>query len=151
MGSTSYNQYRGWLDSKRDANNRGPDYTYTPAGRLSSRASARGILTSYTFNSAGDLYTVSYNDSITPSVTNLYDRLGRLATVIDGAGNRKLVYDPASGVLYSETNYAGILAGTSVTNLYNSTLCDPRRKSGPIMAAYNSPSSSASVLFGKLR
>ncbi len=30
-------------------------------------------------------------------------------------------------------------------------VCDPRRKSGPIMAAYNSPYSSASVLFGKLR
>jgi hypothetical protein len=94
----NYNTNRGWLDSKRYDNNQGPDYTYTPGGRLRTRTWARigtsstRISTTYTygFNNGtvndehGDLLTVTYaNDpQSTPSVAYTFDRRGRMATVV---------------------------------------------------------------------
>jgi hypothetical protein len=64
----NYNPYRGWLDSKPYADGHGPSYTYTAAGRLSSRTWARtvsgqALTTTYGFDNAGAVNTVSYSDS----------------------------------------------------------------------------------------
>jgi len=54
-----YDTSRGWLNQKQYADNAGPSYTYTPAGRLQSRTWARTVggqplVTWYTNNNAGD-------------------------------------------------------------------------------------------------
>ena len=60
----SYAPYRGWLTAKAYNNGAvaGPTYGYTAAGRLQSRTWARNVSTTYAYNNAGDLYTVTYSD-----------------------------------------------------------------------------------------
>lgn len=70
----NYHPQRGWLENKRYADETGPDYAYWPSGRLQTRAWAREVnnerlVTTYTFNEAGDLTTVVYTDD-TPPVTH---------------------------------------------------------------------------------
>lgn len=76
----NYDQYRGFLASKEYADNNGPSYTYTAAGRLKTRTWARGVTTTYTFDQAGSLSAVAYSDT-TPGVSYVYDRLGRQASI----------------------------------------------------------------------
>ena len=88
----NYDQHRGWLASKDypDASTGqppilegtgGPAYTYTAAGRLSTRVWKRGITATYGYNSAGGLATIGYSDS-TPGTTYSYDRRGRRSQVV---------------------------------------------------------------------
>jgi len=114
---------RGWLASKTYNNGsvNGPSYSYTPAGRLASRLWARGVTTTYTTNTAGDLLSISYSDGMTPGVTNAYDRLGRLRTVSQGTNATTLAYNDANLCL-SEACTAGMLANLSVTNGYDQDL-----------------------------
>src|SRR4029077_18319225 len=59
----NYDLYRGWLTNKTyDAGAAGPKYTYTSAGRLQPRLWARGTNTTYSYNNAGDLSGIAYND-----------------------------------------------------------------------------------------
>ncbi len=80
----SYHTNRGWLLSKRYNDSKGPDYTYTAGGRLQSRqwwrtvSGSTRLTTTNTYNTAGDLLTVSYNDGVTLSQTNTFDRRGRI-------------------------------------------------------------------------
>src|SRR5271157_1306461 len=90
------------------------------AGRLASRTWARGTNTAYSYNTAGDLATVSYSDS-TPGVTNNYDRLGRKSTVVCGSTTTSFVYDLANDVL-SESYTGGVLNGLTVTNQFDADL-----------------------------
>src|SRR5206468_12805096 len=77
----NYDAYRGFLTNKvYDGGSAGPSYGYTPAGRLQTRAWARGITTTNSYNYNGDLSSISYSDS-TPSVAMVYDRRGRATTV----------------------------------------------------------------------
>src|SRR5439155_3144353 len=66
----------------------GPSYPYWPSGRLKFRTWARGVVTSYTYNHAGEPETISYSGEPapgTPGTTILYDRRGRQATVTRNA------------------------------------------------------------------
>lgn len=95
-----------------------PDYTYTAGGRLKSRAWARGIprlATTYGSNNAGDLYTVSYNDGVTPGVTYTYDRRGRQKTVVCNSITTTLTYNDANQQL-TESYAGGTLGGLTVIN-----------------------------------
>src|SRR5206468_6870381 len=77
----NYDAYRGFLTNKvYDGGSAGPTYGYTSAGRLQTRAWARGITTTNPYNNNGDLSSVSYSDT-TPSVAMVYDRRGRATTV----------------------------------------------------------------------
>jgi YD repeat-containing protein len=116
----NYNSYRGWLDNKRYTDGLGPDYTYTSAGRLKSRAWARGMTTWYTNDATGDLLAVNYSDS-TPDVTYTYDRRGRQATIAAGGVTTTKVYNDASQLL-RETHSGGPLNGVGVTNVYDPLL-----------------------------
>jgi hypothetical protein len=52
----NYDGYRGFLTNKvYDGGSAGPGYAYTPAGRLQTRAWARGITTTNSYNNNGDL------------------------------------------------------------------------------------------------
>ena len=110
---------RGFLTSKvyQDPGN-WTTYTYTPAGRLATRAWARGVTTFYTNDAAGGLAGIGYSDP-THSVVYQFDRLGRKTEIVDATGTHALRYDPA-GHLLAETNTAGPLAGAGLTNAYDS-------------------------------
>lgn len=120
----NYNPYRGWLDNKRYSDGKGPDYTYSAAGRLSTRQWARGttnrLQTTYSYNGAGDLYTVDYSDS-TPDVTYGYDRRGRRSTVSQNGTTTTLTLHD-SGLVTAETMSGGILGGYTLNNAYDSLL-----------------------------
>ena len=102
-----YDEATGLLTNKLYADNHGPSYTYTPDGKLATRTWARGVVTTYNYDSLGQLTNISYSDG-TPSVTFAFDRLGRQTTITDGVGTRTFTYSDALQ-LASETNTLGIL------------------------------------------
>ena len=75
---------------------------------MASRVWARGVTSTYTYNDAGDLSTVSYSDG-TPTVTNAFNRQGRLAVVGVGTNKTELAYNDA-GQLLSESHSGGLLS-----------------------------------------
>jgi RHS repeat-associated protein len=73
-----YNPTNGGLEHKEYDDGSGPDYTYTPSGRIASRIWARGKVTEYNYDSLGQLTNISYSSADTPDVNYTYDRLGRV-------------------------------------------------------------------------
>ncbi len=73
-----YNPTNGYLQHKEYNDGSGPDYTYTPSGRIASRTWARGDMTEYNYGSLGQLTNISYSSTNTPDVNYTYDRLGRV-------------------------------------------------------------------------
>lgn len=68
-------------------------YTYTQAGLIDVRTWARGVTTDYGYSSTtGELLTVDYSGT-TPDLTYTYNRLGKVATVVDATGTRTLNYN----------------------------------------------------------
>jgi RHS repeat-associated protein len=136
----NYHSSRGWLLSKDypnsatgSAGSTGPDYTYTPGGRLKTRAWARNhsggsrIVTVYKYgfddsisgNSHGDLTEVGYVDNgVTPTVNYVYDRRGRQVTITQGSMTTTRVYND-SGQLLGESYSGGTLNGLSVNSTYD--------------------------------
>ncbi len=115
----NYDAYRGWLESKRYADNTGPDYGYTPGGRLQTRLWARGTsrLTTTTTYQGPDLVQVAYSDG-TPSTSWTYDRLGCRQTTTRNGVTATMTYDNA-GLLTGEAYSGGTLDGLGVTNRYD--------------------------------
>jgi YD repeat-containing protein len=93
-----YNPYRGWLDAKRHADDKGPDYTCTAAGRLESRTWARGITTTYGYHNAGDLETVDCCEN-TPDVAYTHDRRGRRSQTSNPASQITFTCNDANRLL----------------------------------------------------
>ncbi len=114
----NYDSQRGWLASKRYADNQGPNYTYFASGRLHTRAWARGITATYAYNNAGLLSGTTYSDA-TPTVSLTYDRQGRVATVTDAAGTLTRTYH-SSGQPDDESYSAGAFNGLGVTRDFDS-------------------------------
>jgi RHS repeat-associated protein len=104
---------RGFLTNKIYADNNGPTYIHTAAGKLSLRTWARGVTTTYGYNNAGDLESVTYSDG-TIGLTNSYDRVGRLIAVVQGTNTTSMLYGTA-GELLSET-----CNSFTATNIYDS-------------------------------
>jgi RHS repeat-associated protein len=120
----NYDLYRGWLTNKTYAGGAaGPLYGYTAAGRLASRTWARGTNTTYTYNNAGDLGGVAYNDGTTPALAYGYDRRGRLTGVTQGANaTTALAYNDPSELLSETYGGSSPLTGLAVTNGYDAYL-----------------------------
>ncbi len=79
------------------------------------------MTTTSTYNNAGELSAITYNDGTTPSVTYNNDRRGRLAQAVRNGITTTLTYndtDQLQGEIYS----GGVLGGLIVTNLYDSFL-----------------------------
>ena len=89
-----YDEATGLLTNKLYADGHGPSYTYTPDGKLATRTWARGVVTTYNYDSLGQLTSISYSDG-TPGVTFAFDRLGRQTTITDGTGTRAFTYNDA--------------------------------------------------------
>ena len=108
---------RGLLANKRYVDNKGPSYTYTAGGKPKTRLWARGVLTTYGYDpQAGDLLTTIYSDT-TPAVTNTYDRLGRLQTVLDASGLRTFGYHRDRTV--TEAYGPGLFEGLTLVRDYD--------------------------------
>jgi RHS repeat-associated protein len=137
----NYDPKHGWLENKRYADGQGPGYTYTLAGRLATRTWARGIVTTYGYDSMGDLRTVDYSDA-TPDVAFTFDRLGRPLTRTDAAGTCTWAYH-ANGQLDTEIYSGGLLAGLSLDRDFDSL----SRLSG-VSALSSQPSALSSVTYG---
>jgi hypothetical protein len=72
------------------------------------------------YDTAGGLTNVVYSE-LTPGVTNNYDRLGRLKSVIRNGMTDTLTYNLANELL-GESFSGGVLNGLSVTNGYDQFL-----------------------------
>ncbi len=119
-----YDPLRGWLAAKRYPDDKGSDYTYTPAGRIETRTWERGVVTTYGYTDAGDLETVDYSDT-TPDVGYGYDRRGRRAGVTDGSGTCSIGYNAASQLeteTYTGGLMGGLMGGLSLTHGYDTLL-----------------------------
>ena len=74
-----YDEPSGCMTNKLYADGKGPRYDCTPDGKLARRTWARGIVTDYTYDNAGNLTRTEYNDNgVTPTITMSYDRVGNL-------------------------------------------------------------------------
>jgi len=101
LTSWTYNTL-GLLANKRYADNQGPSYIYTPGGKLTTRISARGIITAYSYDK-GLLTGTDYSDT-TPDVTIAYDAFGRQTSVTQANQSRiDYAYDSATLALDTET------------------------------------------------
>ncbi|MEI6515844.1 MAG: RHS repeat-associated core domain-containing protein [bacterium] len=89
-----YDEATGLLTNKQYSDNQGPCYTYTPDGKLATRTWARGVVTTYCYDSLGQMTNISYSDG-TPGATFTFNRLGQQATITDGAGTRTFTYNDA--------------------------------------------------------
>lgn len=135
----NYDPYRGWLTGKSYPDSTGPGYTYSDAGRLKTRLWARSVNTTNSYNAAGDLSNVNYNDS-TPAVGMGFDRRGRTTSVTNGATVITSTLNDV-GLLLSDSSAGGVLNGLSVTNGYDALL---RRTN----LTLNTPLSSFNTTYG---
>ena len=117
----NYNAYRGWLDSKPYPDNTSVTYTYTPGRKLLTRVWARGITTTYGYNNAGDLSTVTF-PSGTPNVCYGYDRLRTPDHHHARAASPPPGHTTTPATFSVESYSGGPLSGLSVTNGFDPLL-----------------------------
>ncbi|EDY16084.1 YD repeat protein [Chthoniobacter flavus Ellin428] len=116
----NYDPVSGFLTSKQYADERGPSFGYTLAGRISSRTWARGVATSLAYNGAGEVTGVGYSDT-TPAKGLSYDRRGQMVTAVDAAGTRTFG-STLDGQPGSETCIDGTFAGIGINRNYDGLL-----------------------------
>ena len=109
-----YDIASGSMTNKVYADGKGPSYAYAPDGKLSQRTWARGIVTDYSYDNWGSLTNTVYSDN-TPTVSLVYDALGRQIEAHDAAGETTFLYD-SFGSLINETVIG--VAGTNTIERY---------------------------------
>ncbi|NLH71562.1 MAG: RHS repeat-associated core domain-containing protein [Verrucomicrobia bacterium] len=97
----------------------GPVYTYTAGGRLATRVWKRGVTTTYSYNTAGDLQTIDYSDN-TPDISYTYDRRGRRTTAVCNGITTTWTYNDANQPL-TESYSGGTLASLSMNWTYDTS------------------------------
>jgi RHS repeat-associated protein len=101
-----YDEATGLLTNKLYSDDKGPSYSYTAIGQLSTRKWARlsstgqQLLTRYAYDFFGPLTNAAYSDG-TPSVTFTINALGQMKTITDASGTRTLDY-AADGQMIAE-------------------------------------------------
>ena len=83
-------------------------YTYHSNGVMKTETLASGAIKNYTTDQFAQVLGITYTNSTTPSVTNTYDRFGRIATVEDASGKRTYEYDTTTLQLDKVTYSNGI-------------------------------------------
>jgi len=91
----NYDTYRGFLTNKVYDEARWDQLILLRCRTACDPSLARGTNTTYSYNGAGDLATVIYNDGVTPGMTNGYDRLGQQTIITNGATVCTLAYNDA--------------------------------------------------------
>ena len=145
--SWNYDAARGFLASKVYNDSSSVTYSNSAAGRLMKRTWARGITTSYAYNTAGDLGTITYSDG-TPSVASTYDRRGRKTSVAFGTNTSSYAYNDASQILTESFPNSGAV----ITNSYDSLLRRSTLAEAGLSLSYGYDNASrlSSVSFGSL-
>ena len=116
-----YDPVRGWLTFKEYDDGEGTAYSYYPSGQLHTRTWARGVVTTYSYGSDGQLLETDYSDT-TPDVSFSYNRLGRLKSTTDAAGVLTRSYTN-EGLLDAESyDDSGVLAGVVLDRQYDELL-----------------------------
>ena len=116
----TFSQVNGSLLFKQDAMRSGyhsmTRYEYNNLGQLWKKTNAREIVTTYSYNKAGDLLSIDYGDT-TKDVSYTYDPSGRVATVTDAGGLHTLTPDFSVAGADQEdiTTATGLLNGFRVT------------------------------------
>ena len=87
-----YDEASGCMTNKVYADGKGVSYDYTIDGKVSRRVWARGITTQYLYDGWHNLTNTIYSDD-TPTVSEVYDAMGRRIEVHDAAGVTKFTYD----------------------------------------------------------
>ena len=98
----NYDDATGLLFSKIYADGKGPAYTYTDNGNLATRTWARGVVTTYSYDGWNNLTNTTYSDG-TPSITFVYDALGRQISATDTVGTTTTIYDDFGEVVGEAT------------------------------------------------
>ncbi|WP_166647151.1 RHS repeat-associated core domain-containing protein [Prosthecobacter fusiformis] len=109
-----YEAASGLLEEKRDAANASVIYTHDfgVTGRVVQRAWARGGITTSSYDLAGRLTSVNYNDGVTPNVSYQYLRDGTLNQMTDAAGIHSYAYEgPARQEVTETISGSGLLSG----------------------------------------
>jgi YD repeat-containing protein len=110
----------GAATAKNYPNSTSVGYTYNARGQVKTRTWARGVTTTYNYNSlTGELTGKTYSDS-TPAVSFTYNRFGALHTVTDAAGTRSFAYH-ANLNLNTETLPA-FYGSTTLTMTYDGSV-----------------------------
>ena len=110
-----YDIASGAMTNKVYADGKGPTYSYSPDGKLSRRTWARGIVTDYAYDGWGNLANTVYSDE-TPTVSFVYDAMGRQIEARDAAGITMFLYDDFGSV----TNEAVVgVAGTNTIERFH--------------------------------
>jgi RHS repeat-associated protein len=90
-----YDQATGLLTNKLYADGKGPSYSYTARGQLSTRKWARlstdncPLITDYFYNSFGSLTNTANSDG-TPSIAFTYTALGQMKTISDASDGQMI-------------------------------------------------------------
>lgn len=133
-----HDEASGLVTNKVYADGKGPTYTYTSDGLLATRTWARGIVTTYIYDTLDNLVSVDYSDS-TPDIAYTRDRLGNVILAVTGgvatnayAYNRlgQLTNEVQNGTTIARsydalgraTGYAigdGVAAGSAVSYAYD--------------------------------
>ena len=102
----AYHPQRGFLVAKRDAADKGADFTYTNAGRLKTRLWARGILTIYAYSPTdGRLATVGRTDVAPVSFSYAYTPNSNLIESVTGPAHTVInTWDTSRDVLWKKEN-----------------------------------------------
>ncbi len=116
-----YHDATGLVAQKQDAVAKAVVYTFDEMGRLKTRAWARGIICTYSYDpNTGEMTGLSYSDSTSPA-TFAYDRGGRQKTITDAAGTHARTFT-ATGELQTEQITGGILDSINLNVGYDSFL-----------------------------
>ncbi|MCH2207718.1 MAG: hypothetical protein MK132_17820 [Lentisphaerales bacterium] len=111
----------GQLYKKTDARGREVTYTYYPSGQIKTKINARGIIKTWNYDNSGRLDSISYSDNgLTAGYSFTYNELGRLDTISDAGGDRKLNYNTL-GQFTGYTWLSGALSGLEQSYTYDLT------------------------------
>lgn len=100
----NYDPSHGYLIAKTDAHQNEVIYNYDPWNRLSTRVWARGVVTSYDYNSADQETGRTYSDA-TPPTTTIYNRRGFRHSVSDVTGLRVFTYTPDGQIKTDQSGF----------------------------------------------
>ncbi|MES2736646.1 MAG: RHS repeat-associated core domain-containing protein [Verrucomicrobiota bacterium] len=113
LTSWSYDPASGVLMSKTDAASKSVIYTYDNNGLPLTRTWARGVIVTYSHDSAGRVTDINYSDE-TPDVAHTYRRSGQKVSTSDMAGSRIFTYHDKTGAPATENVAGGLLNGVSL-------------------------------------
>ena len=138
-----YSTTRGFLLAKRDASNKGVNYTYKPSGRLATRTWARGKHTRYAYDLGGRLTNIHYftaanldngsnagNDANTPSISMAYDALGRQTAQSNGLASSTFSYNSSNLQIDTETITYNLPGKPAFTRVIDRSQDNLSRESG---------------------